>query len=154
MPNGIFPIPEFQTVPGRSRAPGLAARVKARWRRKRLDAALAAGADPRTTTALGLRAERLRTHEERGRVAMTLVEAAHRRAEVGDCADDLLALARRLRDDLPVDARGVAMAARLVDDPKGPLRREGGGDLRRAIESAREAMDTRRQIAGDVRHAA
>jgi hypothetical protein len=154
MPNGIFPMPEFQTVPGRSRAPGLAARVKARWQRKRLDAALAGGADPRTTSALGLRAEQLRTAEERGRLAMALVDAVHRRAEVGDCAEDLLALARRLRDDLPIDSRGVAMAARLVDDPKGPLRREDGGNLRRAIESAHDAMDTRREIAGDVRRAA
>ena len=154
MPNGIFPIPEFRPVPSRSHAPGLAARVQARWQRKRLDAALARGADPSTTTALGLRAEQLRTHEERGRVAMALVEAVHRRAEVGDCAEDLLALARRLRDDLPIDARGVAMAVRLVDDRKGTIRTQSGGDLRQEIDAARVAMDTRREIAGDLRRAA
>ena len=47
-----------------------------------------------------------------------------------------------------------AMAARLVSDRKGPLRSMSGGDLRDAVEAARHAMDTRRELATDLRAAA
>jgi hypothetical protein len=168
MPNGIFPIPAFKTVPARESAPGLRVRARTRLQRNRLDAKLAHGADSRTTPELSLRAAQLRSRGERARLANALVEAVGEsrqgdpvtirprphRAEVRANADELLALAARLRDDLPVDVRGAAMAARLVGDRKGPLRSMSGGDLREAVESARDAMDTRRELVADLRMAA
>jgi hypothetical protein len=168
MPNGIFPIPAFKTVPPRDPTPGLRVRTKTRLQRNSLDGKLAHGADSRTTPELSLRAAQLRSHGERARLANALVEAVGEarqgdpvtvrprphRAEVRANADELLALAARLRDDLPVDVRGVAMAARLVSDRKGPLRSMSGGNLREAVEAARHAMDTRRELAADLRVAA
>jgi hypothetical protein len=168
MPNGIFPVPAFKTVPPRDPTPGLRVRAKTRLQRNRLDGKLAHEADSRTTPELSLRAAQLRSPRERARLANALVEAvgeARRgdpvtvrprphRAEVRANADDLLALAARLRDDLPLDVRGAAMAAHLVSDRKGPLRSTSGGNLREAVESARQAMDTRRELATDLRAAA
>jgi hypothetical protein len=168
MPNGIFPIPAFKAVPARGPRAGLGVRIKTRWRRNRLDDRLASGADPRATAALSLRAAQLRSHGERARIANALVEAVgeagmgtpvtirHKphRTKVLACSEELLALAARLRDDLPLDVRGVAMAARLVSDRRGPLRSTSEQDLRQAIASARSAMDTRREIPADVRAAA
>jgi hypothetical protein len=37
-------------------------------------------------------------------------------AEIRDCADDMLALARRWGDRQPVEVRGAAMTARLLSD--------------------------------------
>jgi hypothetical protein len=168
MPNGIFPIPAFKAVPPRHPTPGLRVHARARLQRNRLDGKLARGADSRTTPELSLRAAQLRSHQERARLANALVEAvgeARRgdpvtvrprphRAEVRASADELLALAARLRGHLPLDVRGAAMAARLVSDRKGPLRSTSGGDLRQAVEAARHAMDTRREIAAELRAAA
>jgi hypothetical protein len=168
MPNGIFPIPEFKTTPAYEARPGLTVRIKTRWRRNRLDDELAHGADSRATAALALRAAQLRSDGERGRIANALVEAVGEagrgtpvtikprphRAEVLARGEELLALAERLRADLPLEVRGAAMASRLVSDRKGPLHRKTEQDLRTAIESARDAMDTRREIARDLRSAA
>jgi hypothetical protein len=168
MPNGVFPVPAFKTVPRRQAAPGSPLRVRTRVQRNRLDEQIAGGADTTATAELTLRAAQLRTHAERQRIANALVEAvgeARRgdpvtvrtkphRAQVRACADELLGLAARLRDDLPVDVRGGAMAARLVTDRHGPLRSTRGGDLRQAVEAARTTMDTRREIAEDLRAAA
>jgi hypothetical protein len=46
------------------------------------------------------------------------------------------------------------IAGGLVRDRKGALRSTDGGDLREAVDSARHALDTRREIAADLRHAA
>jgi hypothetical protein len=168
MPNGIFPIPAFKTVPPRQAAAGSPLRVRTRWQRNQLDERIAGGADTTASAELNLRAAQLRSRAERQRIANALVEAvgeARRgdpvtvrtrphRAEVRASADELLALAARLRDDLPVDVRGSAMAARLVSDRKGPLRSMSGGDLRDAVEAARHAMDTRRELVTDLRAAA
>jgi hypothetical protein len=168
MPNGIFPIPAFKTVPPRQPSTALGLRAKTRLQRGRLDRELASGADSRDTPELSLRAAQLRSQSERMRVANALVEAVGearrgdpvtvrprpQRADVRAGADELLALAERLRDDLPLDVRGAAMAARLVDDRKGPLRTAGDQDLREAIETARHALDTRRELAADLRAAA
>jgi hypothetical protein len=165
MPNGLFSIPAFKTVPARHPAAGLRLLTKARLQRGRLDRKLAHGADPHATPELNLRAAQLRSHGERARIANALVMAVGEsrrgdpvtirtrphRADVRASADELLALANRLRDDLPIDVRGAAMAARLVDDRKGPLRTTSGRDLTDAIESTRQALDTRREIAADVR---
>jgi hypothetical protein len=168
MPNGIFPVPAFKTVPPRQASAGSPLRMRTRWQRNRLDEQIAGGAQTTATAELNLRAAQLRSHGERHRIANALVEAvgeARRgdpvtvkarphRAEVRASADELLGLAARLRDDLPIDVRGVAMAARLVSDRNGPLRSTSGGNLRAAVESARHAMDTRRELAADLRAAA
>ena len=168
MPNGIFPVPAFKTVPARQASAGSPLRVRTRVHRNRLDEQIAGGAEPTASAELNLRAAQLRSHGERRRIANALVEAVGEsrrgdpvtvrtkphRAEVRACADELLSLAARLRDDLPVDVRGVAMAARLVSDRHGALRSTRGGDLRQAVEAARATMDTRREIVGDLRAAA
>ena len=116
--------------------PSLAIRIRTRFRRAKLDKALATGVDPGGGGAeLALRAEQLSSPGERARIANALVEAlgdARRgepmtirprpqRAVVRDAADDTLALVLRLRDDRPVGIAGVAAAARLVDDRTGPM---------------------------------
>jgi hypothetical protein len=157
MPSGIFPVPEFRPVPVRRR-PTLAARIRPRWTCKRLDEQLARGADPGTSAQLMLRAAQLRSRSERSRLANALVDALgdargpnlgafrmktrRHHAEIREYADDVLALVGRLRDDRPVETRGVAIAARLVDDGASPLHRNGGQDLQREIRAARFALDT------------
>jgi hypothetical protein len=168
MPNGIFPIPAFKTVPPRQASARSPLRMRMRWQRNQLDEQIAGGAETTATAELNLRAAQLRSRAERRRIANALVEVvgeARRgdpvtvrprphRAKVRASADELLGLAARLRDDLPADVRGAAMAARLVSDRNGPLRSMSGGDLREAVETARHAMDTRRELAADLRAAA
>jgi hypothetical protein len=56
MPSGVFPVPKFHPTPSSvGRRPSLAARLRTRWSRDRLDHELAHGADPATSTELGLR---------------------------------------------------------------------------------------------------
>jgi hypothetical protein len=168
MPNGIFPIPAFKTVPPRQASARSPLRLRTRWQRNRLDEQIAGGAETTASAELNLRAAQLRSRAERQRIANALVEAVGEsrrgdpvtvrtkpyRAEVRAAADELLGLAARLRDDLPVDVRGVAMAARLVSDRNGPLRSMNGGNLREVVESARHALDTRRELADGLRTAA
>jgi hypothetical protein len=167
MPNGIFPVPEFHPTPSRS-GPSFAVRVWTRLRRNRLDQELALGADPASSASLGLRAAQLRSRNERARLANALVETlgdARRgepvtirvrpqRAVVRACADDVLGLVLRLRDDRPVDIRGAAMTARLVSDRASPLRHSGDVDLHRAIRAAHTALDTLAQTAHELATAA
>jgi hypothetical protein len=70
------------------------------------------------------------------------------------CADELLALVVRLRDDHPVDIRGAAMTARLVSDGRSPLRRTGDVDLRDAIQAAHMALDTAARTTDELATAA
>lgn len=169
MPNGIFPTPEFRPVPARTR-PSFAARIRMRWTRKRLDEELARGADPDTGPELMLRAAQLRSRSERSRLANALAEALgdargpnlgafrmktrRQHAVIREYADDLLALVGRLRDDRPVDVRGVAMAARLVDDGASALHHNGGQDLQHEIRAARFALDAPGAPAEDLAAAA
>jgi hypothetical protein len=168
MPNGIFPVPAFKTVPPRQASARSPLRVRTRWQRNQLDEQIASGAETTASAELNLRAAQLRSNAERERIANALAEAVGEsrrgdpvtvrvkphRTEVRARADELLSLAARLRDDLPVDVRGVAMAARLIDDRKGPLRTMSGRSLQEEIESARQALDTRREIAAGLRAAA
>jgi hypothetical protein len=62
-------------------------------------------------------------------------------AESRDCADDLLALGRRLRDQQPVDVRGIAMTALLLTAGTSPLDPDSGQRLRPVVRSARLALD-------------
>jgi len=159
MPYGVFPVPKSRDSGKRgTRVPSLAVRIRTRLGRAELDEALATGADPASSAERRLRAEQLRSPAERARIANGLVEAlgdARRgepmtlrvrpqRAVVRDAADDILALVLRLRDDRPVGIAGVAAAARLLDDRRGPLYRDDAGDPHDAIRSAHSAIDATR----------
>lgn len=160
MPNGIYPVPPLQIREGtasqtRAARRGLALRLRTWWQRDRLDEQLANGDDPRTSVELTLRAEQLSTAAERFRLAEDLegvlrrapertpqIHRLVRRREVEACADELVALARRLRDDQPMDLRGVAMTAQLLADPRSPLHYERASvSLQEAVRSARRALD-------------
>jgi hypothetical protein len=132
-------------------------RILTRLKRPGLDADLSRGADPAASADLSLRAVQLRSPAERARLANALEEALgdargrnlgaftgrrrQQHAVIRQYADDLLALTRRLREDRPVDVRGAAMIARLVDDRTGPLYRNGERGLHDAISAAHLALD-------------
>jgi hypothetical protein len=125
------------------------------WHRDELDERLAWGADPDADAAISRRAAQLRSRTARVRSAEALENALRearktwsvsarlplRRVEVRQCADDVLALAHRLRDERPIDVQGAAMVSRLVFDGTSPLYREGRVSLRYVVRSARLALD-------------
>jgi len=172
MPSGIFPVDGFRPSPHSHvrRRPRLALRARTGLRRKRLDEDLARGAAPDTSAELELRAAQLRSRSERSRLANALVDAVgnargpnlgayrmkNRRRDdaIRKCADDLLALAVRLRDDRTIAVRGAAMTARLVSDQASPLHRADAEDLRQAIQAARAALDGRTWANSEVKAAA
>ena len=157
MPNGIFPVPQLHPYPRSAvgRQPGFAVRMRTRWRRRRLDEDLSHGVNPATTDELTLRAAQLRSPAMRSQLADALVQTLDdargpepfsirlqpHRAEIRDCADDLLALVLRLQDNQPVDVRGAAMTALLMTGGASPLDPDSGQDLRHAVRSARLALD-------------
>jgi nucleotide-binding universal stress UspA family protein len=167
MPDGVSSIPKSRAS-DRSGVSRLATRIRTRIGRAAADESLASGADPSSNPELALRAEQLSSREERARIANALVEAlgdARRgepmtfrsrpqRAVVRDAADDILALAERVRDGGPVGIAGVAAAARLVDDPRSPLYRHRTGDLHESIRSAHTALDATPEPAGELAEAA
>jgi hypothetical protein len=130
-------------------------RIRTWWLRDELDDKLAHGADPMTDPLLGRRAAQLCSRPTRSALAGTLESALRdarstwsltarlplRRASVRECADDLLAVVHRLRDDEPIDIAGAAMVSRLVFDGTSPLYRDGTVTLRFALRSARMALD-------------
>ena len=163
MPNGIFPVPKLRTTVGHEPRGDLVTRIAVRMRRNRLDAALAQGADPRDSQALGLRASQLRSPAMRECLAAALAGAVAdartgqpatvehpQRGETRACADQLMALAARLRSHQPVDARGVAVVALLVNDrlhrPGRHLLRDAVADAHAALIPAHNAHDARRDI--------
>jgi hypothetical protein len=106
----------------------------AHLRRRRLDAALAAGADPWSAADLMLRASRLSSLSERREIAAAL-EALLALAEqdravspglrircavVLEQRDTLLELAARLREPAPVSVAVVATLAWLAQDESSP----------------------------------
>jgi hypothetical protein len=154
MPNGIFPVPTVRTSESAGPRWGLRTRAVTRLRRKRLDEQLAVGVKPSTLTPLGLRAAQLGSAGGRARLANALVEAigearrgepmtlgrkAHR-ADVRAEADALLALASRLREPTPIDVRGAALVALLVNDAASPLNRPSGRRLDDALTEAHAAL--------------
>ena len=154
MPNGIFPIPAFRTTETAVLRWGLRTRLATRVRRNRLDEQLAAGVKPSTLTPLGLRSAQLRSAAGRTALANALVEAVGearrgepmnirrqpQRAEVRTEAEALLALASRLREATPIDVRGAAMVALLVNDGASPLHRAGTRKLGEALTEAHAAL--------------
>ena len=157
MPNGIYPHP---LVPGQSPPAhsDLGLRLRVWWDRGRLDELLARGADPASSAALRLRAAQLGNIGERfalarrlqavvrdaaqGRPSAFSVQVSPRRDVVVACSADLIALAQRLADDLPIDVQGVAMVSRLLTDGASPLYYGSASrPLRYTVRSARLALD-------------
>jgi hypothetical protein len=129
-------------------------RLRARWHRQRLDRALAAGTDLRTTPLLAARAAALTKQREREALASAIyhvLKAAHRdrssfsvqvpvaRREIELHRPELLALAAELRQASAVSARGVAAIRVLITDGiHSPLyRSEAPGSLTAALLRAR-----------------
>jgi hypothetical protein len=154
MPTGIHAVPPSHHE--RFDNPPLTLRARIWLQRRRLDARLANGADPASDRELELRAQRISRAENREQLARALervMRDAHgpsarirpqvpvRRAPILDCAEDLLALIRRLRDGEPVDPRGIALTERLLTDGASPLYHDTDPPLCYSIRSARLALD-------------
>jgi hypothetical protein len=132
-----------------------ALKLRVWWHRDELDEQLEHGVDPMTDAALRYRAAQLHRRSTRISLAAALEDAvreAHKpwsasaklplaRVEVRRCAEDLIALARRLRADEPIDVTGAAMVARLVCTGTSPLYGDAPVSLRYAVRSARLALD-------------
>lgn len=121
--------------------PSLAARVGARSRRLALDHALAAGADPRSSTLLAARAAQLVRPATRHRIADALERAAltvdadggrlrtpPRRGAIRPNRSEMMRLASRLRHDGLVYARGIALLELVVIDGTGPAYTDPRGE--------------------------
>jgi hypothetical protein len=170
MPPGIFPVPTFREVDTDPTRPGLALRIRTRLRRNRLDSELARGVDPTASAELGLRAAQLRSASGRRELANALVETVgdargpnlgafrmkrrRQHAAIREAADDVQALVTRLRDGEPIDVRGAAMTARLLNDGASPLHKDRGQDLRHAIRAAWVALSSTRRATEDLATAA
>jgi hypothetical protein len=111
-------------------------RVAVRWRARRLDRALAAGAEPEASATLALRAQQLVEPRRRRSIATGLRRilddayagcrpsagrAKPDAAVVKAARQELLALAEGLDEPGPVAAGGVAKAWLLLTDGTGPL---------------------------------
>jgi hypothetical protein len=122
-----------------------------------LDAQLAAGRSPETTPALALRAQMLVRPAYRRALAASvhrLISRATRppqgpavaaplcRGRILDAAADLAELGRRLGAGGPVAAEGVARAAALLRDGRGPLySRRNAAQLRPLLQSIIRDLD-------------
>ena len=134
-----------------------ALRLRTWWHRDELDEQLEHGAQPGigADTPLACRAAQLHRRSTRNALAAALEDAvreAHKawsvsarlplaRAAIRASADDVIALARRLRTDEPIDVQGMAMVARLVFNGTSPLYGDAPVPLRYAVRSARLALD-------------
>jgi hypothetical protein len=168
MPNEIFTVPKFRSNNPTDPRPAVALRLRTRWKRRDLDRELSRGADSGESPELTLRAAQLRSPAERWRLAERLQETLDdaratdtftlklkpHRAEIRDCADDFLALIRRLRDEWPIDVRGAAMTAWLLTDKESPLDRASGAPLRPAVRAARVTLDPSQPIEAALPRAA
>ena len=167
MPNGIFPVPTVRTSDSPGPRWGLRTWAVTRARRNQLDRQLAAGVKPSTLSPLGLRAAQLSSLNGRAQLANELVKAvgearsgepmvgrrAHR-ADVRAEADAILALASRLRESTPIDVRGAALVALLVNDGTSPLRRAGDRRLGDALTEAHAALIPSHEYASELLEAA
>jgi hypothetical protein len=110
-------------------------RLAARLSARRLDAALARGADPETGAPLALRARELTELCHRQLLARGLDRWAARRGD-----PHLHTLAERLSRPGPVCPQGVAEVNLLLTDAGGPLHSRRG-DLDAAIERAQSDLE-------------
>jgi hypothetical protein len=170
MPPGVFPVPKFRQTATDPTRPSLALRVRTRRERNRLDSELALGADPAASAELRLRAAQLRSASGRRELANALVETVgdargpnlgafrmrtrRQHAAIREAADDVQALVQRLRASEPIDVRGAAMTARLLNDSASPLHHDSGQDLRHAIRAAWVALSSTRRATEDLPRAA
>ena len=115
----------------------LAARVLAR----RLDWALANGADSEQSAALALRAQRLTSLSRRRVIARALWTLLWDGRVAADGRDQLDGLASALAKPGPVDPQGAARAWLLVTDGTSPL--YGRGNLRGYAASATRQLTPR-----------
>lgn len=60
----------------------------------------------------------------------------------------------RLRDDEPIEVRGAAMTARLLNDTASPLHHDSDQDLRQAIRAALVALGSTDRETEDLARAA
>lgn len=119
-----------------AKPPRLTDRLAARWRRRRLDRALAEGTPPEASVALALRAQQLTEPGRRRTIAEALRRILHdahegprpslgrvvpSRRGVTAAREELSLLADTLDDPGPVAAGGVAQAWMLLTDGTGPL---------------------------------
>src|SRR5215472_6730188 len=143
-------------LPSPRRTARLWDRVVASSRAGRLDACLAAGVPPESGRLIALRAAALVVPARRQRLASDwdrLVRVAHERpatrarvplhsAGIVAAEDDIRELQRSLRANVPVPARGVALASTLLTDGTGPLyNRRSPVNLRVAVRDAIEHLD-------------
>lgn len=135
--------------------PSIRARIEARLRTTRLDAALAVGAPTPPGSAIAVRAHRLTSRSEREATARTLRRAVrdaasdvrqitsriplHRR-NITECRELMEIIAQRLKAPAPVSARGMARLSRVISDGCGPMYAMGRGDLAGRLGAALEAL--------------
>jgi hypothetical protein len=105
--------------------PNLRDRLTARLFARRLDWALANGADSERSPALALRARRLTSFSRRRVIADALWRLLRDGRVAEDGRDQLAGLASALAQPGPVDPRGAARAWLLVTDGTGPLHSRG-----------------------------
>jgi hypothetical protein len=136
--------------------PRLRDRLTARLRVRKLDLALAAGAQSDTHAGLALRAQQLTDPGRRRSLADTLrqiVSEAYQpgdvaylrkppcRARVIEAGEELICLANALAQPGPVAVRGIAQTQLLLSDGTGPLYNPASRvDLRRHTISATENL--------------
>jgi hypothetical protein len=133
----------------------LRARLEARLRRRQLDEALIAGADPDSTPALAVRAEQLVRTGSRASLARSVRDAVNlavpprqassraplNRPAIRASRAELLELARLLEARTDASAAGVALVRNLIADGTGPLYgRAPAVRLRGSIERASRAI--------------
>ena len=159
-PVGMSETHAIEGTIGRLQSRRLAQRwsaVRARASVGRLDAQLANGADPWSSTELMLRAGRLASLGERRRLAHALARLVRvertrplfsrhvplRHELMAEHADELLRLADRLEQLEPVDVGTLAELAWLVGDARSPIYTEGGppSELGRVLTRALGALE-------------
>jgi hypothetical protein len=131
------------------------ARIRAALRRRRLDAALAHGADPWSAGELMVRATKLGSYAERRKIAAGLTALLDlatiqqrgsayqmvRHQLVLEHQESLRALAERLGKREPVDVAVVAQLELLLTDPGSPVYRRGS-DPHRLAEVTSRCLDS------------
>jgi hypothetical protein len=162
MPQGIVPLSSLKLDADTDVAPRRRDSVRIRlstWlHRGSLDEQIARGVATDSDERLRLRAEQLSSRAERSRLANAFErmldpnDALGARGfttrvplqvrEIRECAADIDALVRRLRDGEPIDAQGAALTKRLLTDGAGPLYYDRSRQtLRYAVRSARLALE-------------
>jgi hypothetical protein len=154
--------------------PSIWVRLRVRWKRRELDAALAHGANPVTTEELALRAEQLQDPATRARLAAhyenlfrlategpgpgattAVVVAPFDARRVAADRPVLAALAETLRGPGPHEVRGLAMASNLLEDAEGPLyARSSVDELEPAVRRAIAALEPTSEMAEVARYPA